>query len=52
LKEKEYDVIKKYSSSLDDKVRQDILHIEIMKNFKFDKDVKEMIWETDEELKR
>ena len=45
--------INSYKNSIDDEVIVDAqIHYEEMKGFKFTKDVKEMIWETDEENTR
>ena len=51
-REKENEAIKNYFNEIDAKVIKDTSHIEIMKNFKITKEIKEMIWETDEEHTR
>jgi len=51
-REKENEIIKNYFNEIDNKVIKDTSHIEIMKNFKITKEIKEMIWDTDEEYGR
>ena len=52
LREKELDFCKNYHADIDNKVLKECAHIDIMKDFKISKEIKEMLWNTDEEFNR
>ena len=53
LREKESEPIKyNLSQSLENKILKEASHIDIVKDFKFTKEIKEILWDTDEEYKR
>lgn len=52
FREKELDFYKNYQVEIDNYVIKECSHIDIMKDFKLTKEIKEMLWNTDEEFSR
>ena len=52
LREKELEFYRNYQVEIDNLIVKETANIDIMKDFKISKEIKEMLWNTDEEFNR